>query len=140
MVAPADQELIDAARQIIGLRYKLDQHVVGCALRTRSGRIHVGVHVECYVGRVTICAEAVAIGRAITEGDADIDTIVAVRQASAEDRQPDVVAPCGMCREMISDYAPECRVIVPGPGEPTLTSIKALLPEKYLRQQGQESG
>jgi cytidine deaminase len=140
MVAPADQELIDAARQIIGLRYKRDQHVVGCALRTRSGRIHVGVHVECYVGRVTICAEAVAIGRAITEGDADIDTIVAVRQASAEDRQPDVVAPCGMCREMISDYAPECRVIVPGPGEPTLTSIKALLPEKYLRQQGQESG
>jgi cytidine deaminase len=140
MVAAADQELIDAARQIIGLRYRPDQHVVGCALRTRSGRIHVGVHVECYVGRVTICAEAVAIGRAITDGDADIDTIVAVRQASAEDRQPEVVAPCRMCREMISDYAPECRVIVPATGAPALTSVKALLPEKYLRQQGQESG
>jgi cytidine deaminase len=100
----------------------------------RSGRILLGVHLECYVGRVAVCAEAVAIGRAVTEGDGgEIETIVAVRQSSGSDVEPGVVAPCGMCREMISDYAPYARVIMPGSTEVVIRPISLLLPDRYLR-------
>ncbi len=134
MLHSSDLELVEAARSIIRERYRLDWHAVGSAVRTRSGRIHLGVHLDCYVGRIAVCAEAIAIGRAVTDGDgAEIDTIVAVRQASPDDPEPAVVAPCGMCREMISDYAPEARVIVPGDEGPRIASISSLLPGKYAR-------
>jgi len=94
----------------------------------------VGLNVECYVTRISVCAEAVAIGRVSVEGEADeIETIVAVRQASADDPKARIVSPCGMCREMISDYAPRARVIVPdGDGE-EIVPVSSLLPNKYVR-------
>ncbi|MBO9541411.1 cytidine deaminase [bacterium] len=122
-----DQELVAAARDIIGRRQKPDWHQVGCALRTRSGRVFQAVHLEAFVGRIAVCAEAVALGMGAAEGDTEIEAIVAVNCAG------DVVAPCGMCRELISDYAPDARVIVPGELGPELVSIAALLPNKYAR-------
>lgn len=133
MLQVIDPALIEAARDAIRKRYKADWHAVGCALRTSSGRVHVGVHLECYVGRIAVCAEAVAIGRAVTDGDDDIEVIVAVRQSAADDDFPAVVAPCGMCREMISDYAPQARIIMPTDDEPELASIASLLPRRYRR-------
>jgi cytidine deaminase len=135
MHSDLDLELIAAARSIIRARYKPDWHAVGCAMRTRTGKVHLGVHLECYVGRMTVCAEAIAIGQAVTSGD-DLAgaTIVAVHQASP-DAEPTVVSPCGMCREMISDYAPDARVIVPRPDGFTVMGITHLLPEKYSRSE-----
>ena len=134
MLRDGDGALIEAAREAILRRYKTGWHAVGCALRTKSGRIHVGVHLECYVGRITVCAEAVAIGRAVTDGDVGIETIVAVYQSSIDDAVPAVVAPCGMCREMISDYAPQAQVIVPADGEPEPVPVASLLPRRYARE------
>lgn len=87
------------------------------------------VHLEATVGRIAVCAEAVALGMAAAAGDTDVAMIVAVNQAGA------VVAPCGMCRELISDYAPDALVIVPGshPDRPTVAPIGQLLPNKYRR-------
>ncbi len=133
MLSAVDHALVKAAREVIRKRYRADQHAVGCALRTRSGRVHVGVHLECYVGRITVCAEAVAIGRAAVEGDDEIEAIVAVFQSSADDATPAVVAPCGMCREMISDYAPDAQVIMPTNGQPELVPIGDLLPRRFQR-------
>ena len=134
MTEASDRDLINAAQKIIRARYRPDWHNVGCALPTQSGQVHLGLHLECYVGRVTVCAEAIAIGRAVTDGDgAEIETIVAVYQASADDPEPKVVAPCGMCREMISDYAPTARVIVPGETGPEVVPVGSLLPGKYVR-------
>lgn len=137
-VKPADLELIEAARDIIRKRYREDLHAVGSALRTKAGNIHLGVHLECYIGRVTVCAEAIAIGRAVVMGEGDsIETIVAVRQSSPQDTTPGVVTPCGMCREMISDFAPEARVLVPHGGSDDcvqVVSIGELLPMKYSRE------
>lgn len=134
MIDADDLALIDAASGLIRARYAPNRHAVSCALRTRSGAIHLGVHLDCYVTRIAVCAEAVAIGRAATEGDGhDIETIVAVRQPVDQTLDPVVVAPCGMCREMISDYAPQARVIVPGDNGPRAVSVTSLLPNKYVR-------
>ena len=134
-LTPEDRALIAAAQQTIQERYRPDWHVVGAALRTRAGRVFTGVHLEAYVGRIAVCAEAIALGRAATEaGDTEVETIVAVShpEPDAPDQTIRVVAPCGMCREMIADYAPTARVIVPGAdGEPVVRRVSELLPGKY---------
>ncbi len=61
-------------------------------------------------------------------GDTELDTIVSV------DRKGNVVSPCGMCRELISDYAPACRVIVPNRLGVEVVTITELLPNKYRRR------
>ncbi len=120
----SDKELLEEARSIISKRFKEDYHHIGAAVRTKSGKIFAAVHLEAYVGRVAVCAEAIAIGMAAAEGDTDIETIVAV------ERHGKVVSPCGMCRELISDYAPDCRVIIT---EEESVNIYELLPRKYQR-------
>ena len=131
-----DQELIDAATEAIKARYRNNWQEVGAALRTRDGRVVTGVNIDAYVGRGAVCAEAIAIGRAITEsGDKGIETIVAVRHPKpGEAGGIAVVSPCGTCRELIRDYDPKASVIVPnGKHGSTVTTIGELLPNKYRR-------
>src|SRR5882724_6685800 len=131
-----DLELIAAATKVIKARYRNDWQEVGAAMRTRDGRIVTGVNLDAYVGRGAICAEAVAIGRALTEsGDQGIETIVAVRHPKpGEPGDVSVVSPCGTCRELIHDYDAKARVIVPNNGrEPKVVTIGELLPNKYRR-------
>lgn len=131
-----DKELIDAATTAIKSRYRNDWQEVGSALRTRDGRLVVGVNLDAYVGRGAVCAEAVAIGTALTaKGDKGIETIVAVRHPKpGEPGEVAVVSPCGACRELIHDYDAKARVIVPdGTNGPTVVTIGELLPNKYRR-------
>jgi len=135
----ADRELIEAASEAIRKRYRFDWQEVGAALRLRSGRIFTGVSLDAYLGRMAVCAEAVALGQAITvAGEFNIETIVAVRHPPLEetDRPIAVVSPCGACRELIWDYDRNARVIVPGPNGPASVGIGELLPNKYSRERG----
>jgi cytidine deaminase len=132
-----DHELIAAAAAAIARRYRYDWQEVGAALRTRDGCIYTGVNLDAYLGRMAVCAEAVALGRALTEtGETGIETIVAVRHP--EPQEPDqtirVVSPCGSCRELIWDYDRNARVIVPAANGPAIAVIGALLPNKYSRE------
>ena len=82
MLSERDRELIAAASEAIKRRYRYDWQEVGAALRTRDGRIYTGVNLDAYLGRMAVCAEGVALGRAVTDvGETGIETIVAVRQA-----------------------------------------------------------
>lgn len=133
---PKDQALIEAARTQIRERYKENRHHIAAALRTRSGRIHTGIHLDTYVGRASVCAEAVAVGKAMAAGDTDIEAIVSVRHPRPREgnQEIQIVSPCGICREMLADFAPGCRVIVPVDGSIGEVDVKDLLPNKYFRQ------
>ena len=126
-VGPEDRQLIETAQAIIALRSKPEAHEVGAALRTRSGKIFAAVNVKANVGRVSVCAEAIAIGMAASAGDTDIERIVAV------DHKGRVISPCGMCREMISDYAPQAEVIVSGEDGLQIFKVSDLLPHKFCK-------
>jgi len=135
-LSAADKRLIAAARAAIKRCYRDDWQEVGAALRTRSGKIFTGVNLDAYLGRMAVCAEAVALGRAVVDlGDAGIDTIVAVRHPppGEKDQAIAVVSPCGACRELIFDYDRKARVIVPNGKFPRVVSIADLLPNKYTR-------
>jgi cytidine deaminase len=137
MLSEKDRELIEAATNAIKRRYRNDWQEVGAALRTRSGKIVTGVNLDAYLGRMAVCAEAVALGQTITElGEAGIDTIVAVRhpKPNEADRAIRIVSPCGACRELIWDYDRNARVIVPNGDGELVVSIGELLPKKYSRE------
>ncbi len=138
-LSKADSELIQAATDAIRKRYRYDWQEVGAAIRLRSGKIFTGVSLDAYLGRMAVCAEAVALGQAITvAGEFNIDTVVAVRHPPPEEkgRPVAVVSPCGACRELIWDYDRSARVIVPGQNGPVAVGIGELLPNKYSRERG----
>ncbi len=118
-----NRELLAAARELFERRYEPGRHHVAAALRTESGDIVTGMNLEASVGPTDVCAEVVAIGRAATEGLDDIESIVAV----AEDDI--ILAPCGNCRQLISDFSTNPTVIVPDDeGQPVATKLDQLLP------------
>jgi len=132
----AEKDLIAAAQAAIRERYRDDWQEVGAALRTRSGKIFTGVNLDAYLGRMAVCAEAVALGRAVVDvGDDGIEMIVAVRHPPPADKDQTiaVVSPCGACRELIFDYDRHARVIVPNGKSPAVVPIADLLPNKYTR-------
>lgn len=120
-----EETLVERARAVILARYHPERHSVGAAIRTASGLEFAAVHLEANVGRIAVCAEAVALGMAAAAGDTHVELCVAVNARG------EVVSPCGMCRELLSDYAPYCRVIVPCPGGAEAVPVLSLLPNKY---------
>lgn len=131
-----DSDLVTIAEQLLRERYVPGRHAVAAALRTHDGRIFTGLHIGGNVARVSLCAEAAALSQAIMNVSHDLDTIVALHHTSVPgtDFACKVVSPCGMCRELLSDYAPDLRVILPTDrGEPMTVPIADLLPYKFVR-------
>src|SRR6201996_8955270 len=113
-----DHELIAAANAVLEGHYRPFWHMVAAAIRSQDGRIWTGLHIGTTVGRLSVCAEAVAFGRVLMDGDGTIQTAVAVRHPKPEDlaRELAVVPPCGACREMMVDYCPDALVIMKDDG------------------------
>jgi cytidine deaminase len=131
----SDHALVTAAHEVLARHYKLFWHTVAAAIRGRDGRVWTGLHLGTTVGRLAVCAEAVALGRAVLEGCDGIDTVVAVRHPKPDelDRELAVVPPCGGCRELFLDHCPDALVIVHGPQGLRKVPIRKLLPLPYRR-------
>ncbi len=100
-----DLELISKAQDVITKNFDFEKnnHTVGAAVRCKNGNVYLGVNVYLNHGA---CAEIIAIGTAITAGEREFDCIVAISG------EGDILPPCGNCRQMLSDYAPLCDVII----------------------------
>jgi cytidine deaminase len=130
-----DHELIEAANTVLANHYRPFWHMVAAAIRSQDGRIWTGLHIGTTVGRLSVCAEAVAFGRALLDGDGTIQTAVAVRHPKPEEenRELAVVPPCGACREMILDHAPDAMIIINDGNMLLKLPIQTLLPLPYRR-------
>ncbi|WP_423744672.1 cytidine deaminase (plasmid) [Haladaptatus sp. SPP-AMP-3] len=130
-----DERLIERAREATETAFDAEKwggaHVVGAALRTESGEVYTGVSMPASVGRVSMCAEPVALGSAIADGETAFTTSVAVRHPLPdEDRNFEVVPACGVCRELLADYGTDMEIIVPYDGELRKAGALALLPTR----------
>ncbi len=134
-LAPDDLALVEAARTVLLLHYRPFWHMVAAAMRSRDGRIWTGIHLGATVGRMQVCAEAVALGRVVLEGDGTVERVVAVRHPKPHELVQDiaVVSPCGACREMLADFSPDAQVIVPTTTGLARVPVGALLPLPYQR-------
>ncbi|MBM7871397.1 cytidine deaminase [Clostridium pascui] len=124
MIDDNDLKLIEEAKQVINKNFdEVDEnHTVGAALRCKNGNIYVGVNVYAVHGS---CAEYIAIGTAITAGEREFDTIVAVR---SPEKNNTLISPCGNCRQMLMQYAPDIKVLIQTEDGIQKVCIKELLP------------
>ena len=80
--------------------------LVGAALLTRRGEVITGANVESASYGLTCCAERVALFKALTEGKSEFEAVAVVARANGG------AMPCGACRQLLAEYAPEARVFV----------------------------
>ena len=123
-----DFELIDYAKETAHRLHVEDKHEVAAAIRTRSGTVFTGIHIESSVGYADVCGEVAAMCNMISAGEHDIETIVAVNSNGESEYW--ILAPCGRCRELIGDLDATATVIVGTLESPWKMSIAELLPMK----------
>ena len=126
-ITDRDRELIGIALATLAKNFDdgVYYHTVGAAIRCKNGHVYSGVNCDGIHGS---CAEFIAIGTAISAGEREFDTIVAVHEKAVNG----VVSPCGNCRQMLFEYCPDIRVIVNNDeGELIKVSIRDLLPFAY---------
>lgn len=101
------QRLVNAAlRARKGAVALYSNFQVGAALLSRAGEITTGANVESASYGLTCCAERVALFKALTAGQRDFVAVVVVARA------PGGPMPCGACRQLLAEYAPDAEVWV----------------------------
>ena len=105
---------------------------VGAALLTASGRVVLGANVESASYGLTCCAERVALFKALTEREDQFRAIAVVA------RYPKGPTPCGACRQLLAEYAPDALVWVADAASPRRVrefTVRELLPEAFTSVQ-----
>ncbi len=123
-ITDKDRELIKVALDTLAENFDdgVYNHTVGCAILTKSGEIYKGVNCDGIHGS---CAEYITMGIAISAGEREFDTIVAAHEKAENYAIP----PCGNCRQMLLEYAPDIKVILTDDDKTLIkVSIKDLLP------------
>jgi len=124
-----DNKLIEAARAAReNAHAPYSNFRVGAALRTKSGKIFTGCNIENASYGLTLCAERVAIFKAISEGDHEFEAIAVV--CDTEKLTP----PCGPCRQIIWEFAGDIPVILSNlKGKVERETSAKLLPRPFDR-------
>ena len=119
--------LVGAAREARAHAHaKFSNFKVGAALRTKSGKIYGGCNVENATYGLTICAERVAIFKAISEGEREFDAI-----AVSTDTET-LTPPCGACRQLIWEFCGDVPVILSNlRGKTETIQMRALFPKPF---------
>lgn len=135
MARPDYATLAAAAVAAQDLAYIPYSHfAVGAAVQTASGRIFQGANVENASYSLTMCAERIALFRALMEGEHEITAIAVVTPTE------EVASPCGACRQVMLELAPHAEVLlISRSGEQQVTSTAALLPHGFGANQLNES-
>lgn len=124
---PNNNELVAAAKKAQLTAYApYSKYNVGAALRTKAGKVYLGANVENAAYPTSICAERVAVFKAVTEGEREFDAIAVVTR--------DGGAPCGSCRQVLAEFALDAKVLIANEAGQIIkeTSVRELLPEAFL--------
>jgi cytidine deaminase len=95
-------DLANTARQRAYVPYS--HYPVGSSLRTKSGRVFTGVNIENAAYPQTMCAERVAMYKAVSEGEKDFEVITVVTDNGG--------SPCGGCRQVMAEFGLDTLVIL----------------------------
>lgn len=123
------QKLVRAAAQARkGSVSPYSKFKVGAALLTKSGKIIGGANVESASYGLTCCAERIALFKALTDREKHFVAVAVVA------RWPGGPMPCGACRQLLAEYAPDARVFVADSGDLAKVksfTVRGLLPRAF---------
>ena len=116
-------DLANAARQHAYAPYS--KYHVGAALRTKTGRLFTGVNIENAAYPHTMCAERVAIFKAVSEGEKEFEAISVVTDNGG--------SPCGGCRQVLAEFGLDTLVLIANGDGKLLKemTVQELLPEAF---------
>ncbi len=129
-----DKELLTAA---IGAREyayaPYSGHKVGAALLGKSGKVYTGCNVENAAYSPGNCAERTAVFKAVSEGETEFTAIAIV--GGIGENLSDMCAPCGVCRQVLSEFCgPELRIVMGTPDSVKLSTLGELLPLSFGKE------
>ena len=112
--------------------------LVGAAVKTADGKVYTGCNVESASYGLTVCAERVAIWKALSEGERDFIELAIVADTGS------LTPPCGTCRQIIWEFAKNATIMLGNlRGETQIVSISELLPRafdaRFLKQAAEEA-
>ncbi|OGO77234.1 MAG: cytidine deaminase [Clostridiales bacterium GWB2_37_7] len=120
--------LIEKAKEAMNHAYsKYSNFNVGAALVTKSGKIYTGCNIENSSYGATICAERVAFSKAVSEGEREFDAIAIVSSSG------DYTYPCGICRQFMSEWGTDLKLIFANEKDTKVYTLKELLPEAFTK-------
>jgi cytidine deaminase len=116
-------DLANSARQRAYAPYS--NYPVGAVLRTKTGRIFTGVNVENAAYPQTMCAERVAVFKAVSEGEKEFEVISVVTDNGG--------SPCGGCRQVLAEFGLDTIVLMADGNGKLIkeTTVRELLPEAF---------
>ena len=120
------QALINLANEARKIAYApYSKYPVGAALRTKTGRLYTGVNIENAAYPHTMCAERVAIFKAVSEGETEFEVIAVATNNGG--------SPCGGCRQVMAEFGLDTIVLI-ADGDGKLKqemTVSQLLPEAF---------
>ncbi len=100
--------------------------LVGAAVRTEAGKVYTGCNVESASYGLTVCAERVAIWKALSEGERNFTELAVVADTAM------LTPPCGTCRQIIWEFCKNATLVMANlKGESEVVSIRELLPRAF---------
>ena len=126
-----DKQLIDSAISVMANAYTPYSHFkVGAALLTKSGKVFTGCNIENASFSPTVCAERTAFFKAISEGETYFSKIAVV--GGQDGKITDCCTPCGVCRQVMSEFCNEAFEIILYNGKDAKTlTLADLLPYSF---------
>lgn len=122
-----DKELVEMAIKAKERSYSpYSKFRVGAALLTKNGRVYTGCNIENSAYSPSVCAERVAIFKAVSDGEVNFDKI-AISSDSNE-----FTPPCGVCRQVMSEFCEDLVILsANNNGEYIERRLKTLLPNSF---------
>ncbi|NMB79811.1 MAG: cytidine deaminase [Methanomicrobiales archaeon] len=121
-----DEDLIRYSIKAQDFSYSPYSHLkVGAALLTTDGKVYTGTNVENAAYGPSNCAERTAIYKAVSEGSRSFSAIAITSSAGG------FAWPCGPCRQVLSEFGPDIRVIVYNGTEKRVATVSELLPDAF---------
>lgn len=116
-------DLANAARERAYAPYS--NYPVGAALRTKTGRVFTGVNVENAAYPQTMCAERIAIFKAVSEGEREFEVIAVTTDNGG--------SPCGGCRQVMAEFGLNTVILLADKNGSLVkeTTVRELLPEAF---------
>lgn len=129
-----EQRLVERARLASERAYcRYSRYAVGAAIEAEGGRIYSGCNVENASYGATMCAERSAVFAMVSAGDRRVARVCVYAP------QEPIAMPCGMCRQVLSEFCRDAEVLVVGPRGALRRSFAALLPEAFVLSPSEES-
>ena len=121
------EQLIESAKKVREKAYApFSNFLVGAAVRTKDGKIYTGCNVESASYGLTVCAERIAIWKAVSEGEREFEQVAVVTDTE------ELTPPCGTCRQIIWEFCGDIPVTFSNlKGKVETVMMKEILPRAF---------